>query len=597
MKYFLPVIFFLFSFTSFAKNENQFEAEIEPIAYHIYLSQMISMPKSAKSSHLCKVLGGDSIFGQSTKEIKASTREERIKSSLALAGKIEKIAKAFRFSTRFDIGYWLGILHKESQFCLNICGGYNCKDLSSKFEKMNGLNPPYADLGIGQLNFETFKDFINYRFKKYESGFEMLAQNGFFSKYSWNESSDIREYFKKLLPNKAKPQSQNRSDAKKLYSILMKDESVNLAFSLPIFLEKIAGGINIDNYKDKNSRLAKYQNSSKYRKFSNNFYDNFEDIPRSQAMIWKRSFGALTYNGHRKYALDYAVDVYCLKSLHDSFMLRDEETTLYYVYGKDDAPFKEFKDDGITLKLSKCKSILQAKEKKEIIVGGQAQSIIKQSEFGKGKVAKVPSPTIIKPVLKRPIINNLVILEHKDDVIKLGEKLYLSNLTQASIEDLVQGHCYESYCDTVEDIGKEGRMFFYSFLRKILYPQVAYEFNEQDYEALTQVIYELNPFLAFSGNEIMEEMTITFPILWNIGQAQGSRFLKEVSNPPETRFEQKGSFKCENEGDFLGERCYKSKEKLKEIFQKYQETRLFYSVVTSGDLKVFRVYKERGKND
>ncbi len=462
-------------------NSNNLEevdnAVFPTIAHHIYLIQMLSMPKNTKQNHTCVGFWGSSPFGTSRNQILNLNNELKIKKSKELARIIFDVASAFDFSSRFQIGYWLGILNKESRFCFDVCGGANCKNLQEKVSQMQSYTIPYADLGMGQINFETAKGFIEKHFSKYENNFQKLIDIGYFEylKNNIKQASQLKKYFLNLLPQKKQSLDEFKLKTKNFFNILRFDEKFNLALSLPIFLQKTKEGINLNEINDEYSRLFLYQKSKKYKKYSEPFYESVDELSREHQYVWARSFGVLTYNGHHKYALDYAMDVYCIKSLVDSYLLRSKKLAHQYVYGQTTSPFYAFvEDDGEEIRLKNCDAITEARDAGYVLVNQNTEKLLDRSSF-------------------------------------LGEE---KKLLKQRVEDIVNKNLGIEFSAAVAEYGKDGRLFLYSFVRKILYPSDKFSYlSSADYNGIIMEIESLNKNILLPGNTVSGDLIITYPAI------------------------------------------------------------------------------------
>lgn len=464
-------------------NEDKYQVT-QTIAYHIYLVQMLSMPKNSSETHSCLRFRGISPFGKTKDEILKSSNETRYKSSLNLAKEIYAVANAFDQSSRFQIGYWLGILNKESRYCFDVCGGKNCSNLSQLISGMKSFKLPYVDLGIGQINFDTAKGFLEKHFPDYMVGFQKLIDEGYFRHLSKDikTAQHLRKFLIDKMPNSKLGLKVYKERTAAFFKLLMFDEKVNLSLSLPIYLQKIKEGINLDKIDDKSSRLYLYQRSARYKKYSNPIFEAVHKIPREHQFVWARSFGVLTYNGHHRHALDYAMDVYCIKSLVDSYLLRKKDLAHKYVYGDEHSPFYNFVDENQDQDLRNCDDITRLREQGTIVIESKTTPVLAYNNFFKTDQGQYSSKK--------------------------------EKITLIKVSSLVQLRAFKNFKEIVSLYGREGRLFIYSFVRRVLYPQEQYaNLTTQDYESLIHQVIELNKNILGPGNTVEEYMQLKVPVI------------------------------------------------------------------------------------
>jgi hypothetical protein len=607
---------------SFYKDEFESDTSIkDTIAYHIYLVEMNSMPKESEHSHYCRVKGAQSRFGVTSREAALSNDDHRIANSKKLASLISQISETFSFSSKFQIGYWLGILHLESRFCEGICGGSNCSNLNAHIDSMSGTVPPYADLGIGQINFLTFKDFMERLFYKYEDHFQDLINKGIYKeRFSKLTSVAIlKSYLESLIPSSKKTISKNKEDIKALYGLLRNDDALNLSFSLPILLEKIKEGINIDDINDPSSRVQDYQRSKALRKFSKPFISGFNSITSANKLVWQRSFGVLTYNGHKRYALDYAIDVYCIKSLYDGNLLRPKDTLETYIFKNKEAPFHLFSPNGYPFNLTNCEEIIKLRDEGEMKVLGKKQMLLSVDYFkgiqGSASTTRpAPVPSEPPPIDGDDDLNGTITV-NPTGLLKLGNDFYQQKgLKRINILLETQKTPYGSFSNAVEQIGYKGSLYLYGFLKNIAFPNNNYGFSHPQYEDLVQIVRQLNPELQ--SNILNIKTNLLVPVITKEKvQTQASKDLPlvDIEDEDETndyadqatvkengitvfqklsfieknKLKKRGAFSCQDEGMEISKYCYLTNEKEETLIKSYGKKLFLYKIPSA---KMFRVY-------
>lgn len=459
-----------------ASNEQQITEDF--LGYQVYVVQNTN-------KRMCKILKGKWRFEGLEKLSSAEREKVKIERTYKLASKIVTIAEAFEYSSRFDIGYWMGILQKESLFCESVCGGtengrdrYCAGNYSEAkplyYNSKSGPKPYYVDLGIGQINYETALFYLNKVLtnERHTNAFQKLIDQRFFKDF--HSIQEIKDFFSKNKLSSSQSVAEKNALVLKIFNRLRNDENLNLALSLGIFIKKIEESemrnkIWGENGNTWQQKLATKKNSA------------MANLRKDYSTVWKRTFGAVSYNAAPK-SYEYGMDVFCIKNFYDGLFMRTEKDTLSRIKYQKNAPFHSFQNAEPTQCLRLVRQVFQSYDNMvDFVAVNEHVDLRKYRE-------------LLDQYTDFDIYQTF---EHwkkwEKNIINPSSTIAFNEFSASSPYKIVEveGRLFEKnyYENSYLKDPPEGELYMYSFMRKYLYP---YGFSKETYDRLVENFLVLN---------------------------------------------------------------------------------------------------------